>query len=126
MAHMKHNVPECCLNTYEWREQFGRLEGAYAPATMKAYYTDVGIFVEWCEAHGIAPRARIRCFANASDEPVKMLSGHLRATEKLLRATGLRPNDIDLWEINESFASTVLMLVDGSAARSSHHHTCLQ
>lgn len=31
-----------------WREAFQRLEGAYAPATMKSYYTDVEIFVTWC------------------------------------------------------------------------------
>jgi len=64
---------------------------------------------ERCEALKLKPRARIRHFANASDEPVRMLTGHLRATEKLLHACDLKASDIDLWEINESFASTVLM-----------------
>lgn len=62
-----------------------------------------------CKRLNLTPRARLRHFANASDEPVRMLTGHLRSTEKLLRATGLRPDDIDLWEVNESFAATVLM-----------------
>jgi acetyl-CoA C-acetyltransferase len=37
-----------------------------------------------------------------------MLTGHLRATEKLLKACGLKADDIDLWEVNESFAASVL------------------
>jgi len=61
-----------------------------------------------CQALGLRPRARVRHFANGSDEPVKMLTGHIRATEKLLKATGLRPADINLWEVNESFAASVL------------------
>ena len=61
-----------------------------------------------CEALGLRPRARLRHFANGSDEPVKMLTGHIRATEKLFKATGLRPADINLWEVNESFAASVL------------------
>ena len=41
----KYDSPEIL----DWRKEFKRLEGAYAPATMKSYYTDVRIFVEWCE-----------------------------------------------------------------------------
>ena len=33
-----------------WREQFKRLEGAYAPATIKGYYTDLSDFEKWCLA----------------------------------------------------------------------------
>lgn len=36
-------------NEPAWREEFKRLEGAYAPATLKSYLTDIRIFVEWCE-----------------------------------------------------------------------------
>jgi acetyl-CoA C-acetyltransferase len=61
-----------------------------------------------CKQLDLKPRARLRHFANSSDEPVRMLTGHLRATEKLLRATKLKPADIDLWEVNESFAASVL------------------
>ena len=62
-----------------------------------------------CEKYGLNPRARLVSFANASDEPLKMLTGHIRATEKLLSSVKLKPEDIDLWEVNESFASTVLL-----------------
>ena len=38
----------------DWRAEFKRLEGAYAPATLKSYQTDVRIFVTWCEARGLS------------------------------------------------------------------------
>ncbi len=63
---------------------------------------------EKCHQLNLKPRARIVHFANASDEPVKMLTGHIRAMDKMLQATGLAAKDIDLWEVNESFAASVL------------------
>ncbi|MEN8659643.1 MAG: tyrosine-type recombinase/integrase, partial [Marivita sp.] len=38
-----------------WRSEFDRLEGAYAPSTMRAYYSDVQAFVDWCQKHGHLP-----------------------------------------------------------------------
>lgn len=38
----------------DWRAEFKRLDGAFAPATIKSYLTDVRIFVEWCEARGLS------------------------------------------------------------------------
>lgn len=61
-----------------------------------------------CKNLGLKPRAKIRHFSSGSDEPVKMLTGHISATKKLLRATRLSVADIDLWEVNESFAASVL------------------
>jgi len=43
------------LSIHDWRAEFKRLEGAYAPATMRSYYSDVKIFVSWCEEQGVAP-----------------------------------------------------------------------
>jgi integrase/recombinase XerD len=40
--------------TPDWRAEFKRLEGAYAPATIKAYYIDVGDFEKWCAAKNVA------------------------------------------------------------------------
>lgn len=36
------------------RREFQRLEGAYAPSTMRYYYADVQIFIDWCEQCGVA------------------------------------------------------------------------
>ena len=60
------------------------------------------------QSHGLTPRASVRYCANGSDEPIKMLTGHIRSTEKLLTATGLKKSNIDLWEVNESFSASVL------------------
>lgn len=60
------------------------------------------------QQYDLTPRAKVTHFANGSDEPVKMLTGHITATQKLLNACDLTANDIDLWEVNESFASSVM------------------
>jgi integrase/recombinase XerD len=39
----------------DWRSEFKRLEGAYAPATIRSYFIDFGIFAEWCEQNAISP-----------------------------------------------------------------------
>lgn len=39
--------------SHDWRAEFKRLEGAFAPATIKSYVTDVRLFVEWCEGRGL-------------------------------------------------------------------------
>lgn len=40
---------------HDWRTEFQRLEGAYAPATMRSYLADVEIFEVWCRARGVSP-----------------------------------------------------------------------
>ncbi|MFL5147414.1 MAG: acetyl-CoA C-acetyltransferase [Microvirga sp.] len=60
------------------------------------------------DAAGLKARARIRAFANIGSEPAMMLTGPVDVTEKVLRRAGMTVNDIDLYEINEAFASVVL------------------
>ena len=57
---------------------------------------------------GKKPRGRIRAFANIGSDPALMLTGPVDVTEKLLARTGMRISDIDLFELNEAFASVVL------------------
>ena len=57
---------------------------------------------------GLKPRARIRAFANIGSEPAMMLTGPVDVTEKLFRRAGMSKADIDLFEVNEAFASVVL------------------
>jgi acetyl-CoA C-acetyltransferase len=57
---------------------------------------------------GIKPRARIRSFASIGSEPTIMLTGPSFAAEKALKLAGMTPSDIDLYELNEAFASVVL------------------
>ncbi|QCI65418.1 acetyl-CoA C-acetyltransferase [Phreatobacter stygius] len=59
-------------------------------------------------AAGLKPRARIRAFANMGSEPAIMLTGPIDVTEKLLKKARMTIGDIDLFELNEAFASVVL------------------
>ena len=60
------------------------------------------------KAMGLKPRARIRAFTNIGSEPAIMLTGPVDVTEKLLKKAKMKISDIDLFELNEAFASVVL------------------
>jgi acetyl-CoA acyltransferase len=60
------------------------------------------------ERYGLVPRARIIDQTTVGVDPIIMLTGPIPATHKLLDRNGLSINDIDLFEINEAFASVVL------------------
>jgi acetyl-CoA acetyltransferase family protein len=57
---------------------------------------------------GWTPRARILATSQVGVDPVVMLEGPIPASRKVLDKTGLTINDIDVWEINEAFASVPL------------------
>jgi len=59
----------------------------------------------------IKPRARILAMTTIGSEPVIMLTAPAPASEKALRIAGMKPRDIDLWEINEAFAGVVLQTI---------------
>jgi len=63
---------------------------------------------EKAEELGMKPRAKFHSFALAGTDPVTMLKGPIPATKKILEKTGLTIDDIDLFEVNEAFASVVL------------------
>ena len=60
------------------------------------------------ERNGLKPRARIRGTAKIGTDPTIMLTGPVPATRKVLAENGLEIGDIDLFEVNEAFASVVL------------------
>jgi len=57
---------------------------------------------------GLKPRVRIKAFANIGSEPAIMLTGPVDVTEKVLAKAKMSLDDIDLFEVNEAFASVVL------------------
>ena len=63
---------------------------------------------EMGDALGLKPRARVRAFASIGSEPAIMLTGPSYVTEKALKKAGMNVGDIDLYELNEAFASVVL------------------
>jgi acetyl-CoA C-acetyltransferase len=66
---------------------------------------------DYAKAHGLKPRARIRATATAGAEPVIMLTAPTPASLKALKLAGMRAQDIDLWEINEAFASVPMLAI---------------
>jgi acetyl-CoA acyltransferase len=63
---------------------------------------------EVAEELGLRPRARFVSFAVVGVDPVTMLKGPIPATGKVLERAGMQIGDIDLFEVNEAFASVVL------------------
>src|SRR5690554_3886397 len=68
---------------------------------------DEGIREDTSEKLGYRPRAIIRTMVMAGVDPVIMLTGPIPATEKALDRSGLSIDDIDLFEVNEAFASVI-------------------
>jgi acetyl-CoA C-acetyltransferase len=64
------------------------------------------------EKAGLKPRARIKSFASIGSEPTIMLTGPSFAAERALAKAGMKKEDLDLWELNEAFASVVLRFMD--------------
>jgi acetyl-CoA C-acetyltransferase len=64
------------------------------------------------EQLGLRPRARIIATATAADDPCIMLTAPAAAAEKALRRVKLAFEDVDLYEVNEAFASVVLYFLE--------------
>ncbi len=63
---------------------------------------------EFGKANGLKPRARIKATAKIGTDPTIMLTGPVPVTEHIMKSSGMKISDIDLFEVNEAFASVVL------------------
>jgi acetyl-CoA C-acetyltransferase len=63
-------------------------------------------------ALGLKARARIRAFASIGSEPTVMLTGPAPASRRALQNAGMSVSDIDLFEVNEAFASVALCFME--------------
>lgn len=63
-------------------------------------------------ALGLTPLAAVTGYSVVGDDPLLMLTGVIPATRRLLERHRLRPADVDLYEVNEAFASVVLAWAD--------------
>ena len=89
------------------------LEGGVHTAGTSSQITDGASAVLFAseaavKRHGLTPRARIVDSTIVGVDPVTMLKGPIPATRKLLARTGLSIGDMDVYEVNEAFASVVL------------------
>lgn len=66
---------------------------------------------EMGKKHGLKPRARIRAMASIGSEPGIMLTGPTYVTQKALKKAGMEVGDIDIYELNEAFASVPMLMM---------------
>jgi acetyl-CoA C-acetyltransferase len=66
---------------------------------------------EYVRRSGLKPRARIRALSTHGEEPLIMLTAPAETARKALRKAGMEVGDIDLWEINEAFATVPLQTI---------------
>ena len=63
------------------------------------------------DALGLKPRAKIVGFSSIGTDPTIMLTGPAPSAEKVLKRCGMQASDIDLFELNEAFASVVMLFM---------------
>jgi acetyl-CoA C-acetyltransferase len=89
------------------------IEGGRVTAAVSSQISDAasGMLIASEQAvkdHGLTPRARIHHLTVLGDDPVMVLTGPIPATARALDRSGLGVDDIDVFEVNEAFASVVL------------------
>ena len=97
------------LQKYHWVE---RIDHVHTPGNSSGIVDGAALTLVGSEAAGkaagLTPRVRVVATAVTGADPTIMLTGPTPATHKVLAAAGLKPEDIDVWELNEAFASVVL------------------
>ena len=88
-------------------------EGGIHTAGNSSQVSDGSAAILWmsadkAEALGLKPRARIIADVLVGSDPYYLLNGPVDATKQILKKSGMKLNDIDLYEVNEAFASVVL------------------
>ncbi len=100
---------DLALQKYHWVESINHVHHAGNSSGIVDGAALMAIGSEAAGArHGMAPRARVLATAVSGSEPVIMLTGPAPAARKALAKAGLGVEDIDLFEINEAFASVAL------------------
>lgn len=99
--------------------QIERINHVHTPGNSSGIVDGAALMLIGSEAKGRAlglqPRARIVATAVTSTDPTIMLTGPAPVTRKALAKAGLRVEDIDLFEVNEAFASVVLKFIKDMA-----------
>lgn len=97
------------LQKFHWVE---RIDHVHTPGNSSGIVDGAALTLVGSEAAGkaagLTPRARVVATAVTGADPTIMLTGPTPATKKVLASAGLTPADIDVWELNEAFASVVL------------------
>lgn len=105
---IRYPVDEAKLKKLPTLREGGRLTAALASQVTDGASAVLVVNERGLIRLGLKPRARIAGMALAGDDPVMMLSAPIPATQKLLKNAGLSIDQIDLYEVNEAFASVPL------------------
>lgn len=98
--------------TPEHRERFPDLDWKITPGNSSPLTDGASAALimseERAKSLGLTPRARFHSFAVVGDDPLMMLTGPIPATRRILERSGLTMDDLDVYEVNEAFASVPL------------------
>ena len=88
-------------------------EGGRVTAALSSQISDAAAALMVCSAqavkdHNLTPLARVHSMTVIGDDPEYMLTAPIPGTRRILQRSGLSVNDIDLFEVNEAFASVVM------------------
>ncbi|MEH6567919.1 MAG: acetyl-CoA C-acyltransferase [Halioglobus sp.] len=89
-------------------QEGGKLSAANASQICDGASAVMIVNGETCKRLGLKPLAKIVAMSVVGTDPVIMLEGPIKATEKVLEKAGLQMGDIDLVEVNEAFGSVPL------------------
>ena len=96
----------------ETAERFPEIDWRITPGNSSPLTDGASAVLIMSESRAVSlalrPRARFHGFAVVGDDPVKMLTGPIPATRRVLERTGLRIDDVDAFEVNEAFAPVPL------------------
>lgn len=104
-----YGFDQVALQRYPWCEKINHVH--HAGNSSGIVDGSAAVLIGNAEAgirNGLTPRARIRAMASTGSEPTIMLTGPELAAKKALKRAGMSAADIDLYELNEAFASVVL------------------
>ena len=94
----------------------GRISAANASQICDGASAALVVSERALKTFGLKPRARIHTLALTAGDPVIMLEEPIPATKKALERAGMKIDDIDLFEVNEAFASVPLAWLKGTGA----------
>lgn len=108
---------QMCLDTYPELESLAYVHhGGNSSGVVDGAAALLICSPDFAKAHGLTPRARVVMGAAIGSEPVIMLTAPAAAASRCLERAGWSQSDVDLWEVNEAFASVVLKFIKQTGA----------
>jgi acetyl-CoA acyltransferase len=100
------------FQTDEYSQRFPQIDWSITPGNSSPFTDGASAALimseEKAKELGLTPRARFHSFAVVGDDPLYMLTGPIPATHKILERSGIAFDDLDVYEVNEAFASVPL------------------